>query len=238
MSCEIDYSQTPVTYVDIECFTQGVEIKNLSRRRAVSSLPIIFSGREDFYIETQDFGIVAQEDTLTPFSDKRGRILPAEVLDVGWQTFEEIQSYHSEDISTRNGAIEPLAIRSLLTSDNCERPGQRTIKGDIGFLSVNSRPSPVQEDWYDVLEQGSSGNAFIDSQDQFFGNPMTGYSGMSAPQPAPFRDSQTVKSVLYTGRYFREGSEFGDSRRSRGRGFTYDNCDVGTDSIAYGGLKR
>lgn len=238
MSSEIDYSQRPVTYVEIESFTQGVEIKDLARRRAVSSLPIIYSGRADLSIEQQDFGIVAQEEKLTAFSDKRGRISPDEMLEVGWRAAIETQSYHSEDVATSNGAIEPLSIRSLLTSNNVEIPGERTIKGDAGFLSVNGRPSPIQDDWYDVRERGRVGNAFFDAQDQFFGNPMTGFSGLSAPQSVPFDDVQAVKSVYYTGRYFRQGSEFGTTRKSRGRGFTYDNCDVGTDSIAYGGLKR
>jgi hypothetical protein len=237
-SSEIDYSQAPVTYAVIESFTQGVEIQNLARRRAVSTLPIIYTGNSDFSIEQQDFGIVAFEDQLTPFQDKRGRILPAEKLNIGWKSYEETQSYHSEDLSTANGLIEPLAIRSLLTSNNAEIPGERTIKGDVGLLSVNSRPSPIQEDWYDVRERGDSGNAFFDAQDQFSGVSVTGFSGGSAPQAVAFNDSQTVSSVHYTGRYFSPGGEFGSFRKTHGRGFTYDNSDVGTDSLAYGGLKR
>lgn len=235
---DIDYSQRPLTYRDVESFTQGVEIKNLNRRRAVSTLPIMYSGKGDLSIEKQDFGIVAEEPQLTPFSDKLGRLSAETALDLGRFAYTEVQSYHTEDISTFNGAIEPLSIRSQLTSTNAELPGERGVKADVGFLSVNNRPAPIQDDWIDVRERGRPGNAFFDAQDQFFGNPTTGYSGIYAPQPVPFDDQVSVKSVLYTGRYFREGSEFGKHRKSLGRGYTYDNCEVGTDSIAFGGLKR
>lgn len=239
MSSKIDYSQSPLSYRDVEAFTQGIEIRDLARRRAVSSLPIVYSGNGDLSIVKQDFGIVAEEESLLPFFDKRGRVPTADTLDLGWRTFKETQSYHTADISTANGAIEPLAIRSLLTSQEAELPGERTIKGDIGLLSVNSRPSPMQEDTYDVREAGRSGNAFFDSQDQFFGNPITGFSGVHESQPVAFDDAAvTVTSVEFTGRYFREGSEFGLYRKTHGRGHTYNNCVVGTDSIAYGGLKR
>lgn len=238
MSSEIDYSQQPVTYANIESYTQGIEIKDLARRRAVSTLPIVYSGRADLSIEVQDVGLVAQEEQFTAFSDKRGRMLPSEMLEIGWRAPLETQSYHTEDVSNTNGAIEPLAIRSLLTSNNGEMPGERTIKADIGLLSVNSKPSPVQEDWFDVRERGTPGNAFFDAQDQFFGRSTTGYAGLFAPQTVPFNDVHPVKSVHYTGRYFRSDNERGVNRKSRGRGFTYDNCEVGTDSIAYGGLKR
>lgn len=235
---KIDYSQAPVTYAEIESFTQGIEIQNLARRRAVSALPIVYSGNDDLSIVQQDFGIVANEDQLTPFQDKRGRILPAEILVMGWQTFEETQSYHTNDLVNTNGVLEPLAIRSLLTATNAEIACERTIKGDAGLLSVNSRPSIMQDDWYDVRERGMPGNAFFDAQDQVSNMSIVGFSGGSAPQPVPFDDAQKVKSVYYTGRYFLPGGEFGVSRKTYGRGFTYDNATVGTDSLAYGGLKR
>ena len=239
MMSEIDYSQRPLTYRDVETYTQGVEIRDLARRRAVSTLPVVYSGNSDLSIVKQDFGIESSEPLLTPFNDKRGRILPAEMLNLGWEKFEETQSYHTEDISTQNGAIEPLSIRSLLTSNNAEIPGERTIKGDIGLLSVNTRPSPIQEDTYDVRETGKPGNAFFDAQDQTLGSPILGFAGVHQAQYVPFDDlGSEVSSVYYTGKYFKEGSEFGDTRKTRGRGFTYDNCVVGTDSIAFGGLKR
>jgi hypothetical protein len=235
---DIDYSQRPLTYKDVESYTQGVEIKNLARRRAVSTLPIIYSGKGDLTIEQQDFGIVAEEPFLTPFTDKLGRITADIALDLGRNAFLETQSYHTEDVSTYNGAIEPLTIRGQLTSTASDIPGERTIKCDVGFLSTNSRPAPIQDDWIDVSEKGKSGNAFHDAQEQFADQALPGYSGMHQAQPVAFSDAVTVKSVYYTGRYFRENGEFGTSRKSLGRGFTYDNCDVGTDSIAFGGLKR
>ncbi len=235
---EIDYSQRPLTYRDVEAYTQGIEIKSLNRRRAVSSLPVITSGIGDLTVLQQDFGLVAQEPTFTPCVDRRGRIKPAEILSLGWIAYQETQSYHTEDLSTLNGAIEPLSIRSLLTSSTAELPGERTVKCDIGLLSVNGRPSQVQEDWYDVRDVGSADNAFFDSQDQTGFTPIPGFSGGHGPQPVPFDDVCDPIAIQVTGRFFREGSEFGRTRKSHGKGFTYDNSVVGTDSLAYGGLKR
>jgi hypothetical protein len=235
---EIDYSQRPLTYRDIEAYTQGLEIKDLARRRAVSTLPIIYSGKGDLTVVQQDFGIEAHEPTFTPYKDKRGRITPAESLDIGWRVYEETQSYHTEDLSTYNGAIEPLSLRSLLTSTNAEMPGERTIKGDIDLLSTNARPSQVQEDWYDVKDRGTPANAFFDSQDQMDGSPILGFAGGFGPQTVPFDDVSDPACIQVTGRFFREGSVFGRTRKSHGKGFTYDNSTVGTDSLAFGGLKR
>ncbi len=237
---EIDYSQRPLTYRDIESYTQGVEIRDLSRRRAVSNLPIIYSGAGDLSVVNQDFGIVAFEDAYTPFSDKRGRVLPQEVLDLGAKTFDETQSYHTDDLSTTNGLIEPLSIRETLTSTNANFPAVRGIKGDVDLLSINSKGSSVQTDTYEFAPESAPGNAFFDAQDQFDTLPIPGFSGIQQAQSSPFDDQglMVVKSVYYTGRYSREAGEFGTKKKALGRGFTYDNCKYGTDSIAFGGLTR
>jgi hypothetical protein len=237
---QIDYSQRPLTYRDVESYTQGVEIRDLARRRAVSNLPIIYSGLADLTVVQQDFGIVAVEDSYTPFKDRRGRVLPQEVLDLGPKAFTETQSYHSEDLSTENGLIEPLSIRETLTSTSANYPAARGIKGDVELLSINARGSAVQSDTYEFAPSSTPGNAFFDSQDQFDTLPVPGYSGIQQSQSAPFDDQglMSVKSVYYTGRYPREAGEFGTKKKALGRGFTYDNCKYGTDSIAFGGLTR
>lgn len=240
MAGEIDYSQAPLTYRDLEAFTQGVEIRDLSRRRAVSALPIIYSGKGDLTIIQQDVGQGAVEDVYVPFLDRRGRLHPSEILDLGFRAYDEVQSYHTNDLSTMNGVIEPLSIRDALTATQAELPMLRTIKGDVGLLSVNGKGSAIQSDTYEFAPIPSPANAFFDSQDVLATQPIPGFAGMSGPTPSPFNDytTQDVKSVYYTGRYPKEAGEFGTTRRAMGRGHTYDNCMYGTDSIAYGGLKR
>jgi len=235
---EIDYSQRPLTYRDVEAYTQGFEIRDLGKRRVVSTLPVMLSGTGDLTVLKQDFGLDAQEPTFSPYRDKRGRIAPAESLQMGWRTFDETQSYHAEDLSNFNGVIEPLAIRTLLTSVAPEMPGERTIKGDIDLLSLNGRPSQVQEDWYDIRDRGTVHNAFFDAQDQVGYTPVPGFSGGHGPQEVPFSDNTDPVCIVVTGRFFQEGSVFGRTRKTHGKGFTYDNSPIGTDSLAYGGLKR
>jgi hypothetical protein len=240
MAGEIDYSQTPLTYRDVESFTQGVEIRDLARRRAVSTLPIIYSGQGDLTIVRQDVGQGAAEDVYTPFHDRRGRVQPQEMLDLGFRAYDEVQSYHTNDLSTMNGVIEPLSIRDALTATQAELPMLRTIKGDVGLLSVNDKGSAIQSDTYEFAPIPTPGNAFYDAQDVLATYPIPGFAGMTGPAPSPFNDyeTQSVTSVYYTGRYPKEGGEFGTTRKALGRGHTYDNCMYGTDSIAYGGLKR
>lgn len=240
MAGEIDYSQAPLTYRDVESFTQGVEIRDLARRRAVSTLPIIYSGQGDLTITRQDVGQGATEDVYVPFVDRRGRLQPQEILDLGAKSYDEVQSYHTNDLSTMNGVIEPLSIRDALTATLAEFPMLRTIKGDVGLLSVNGKSSAIQSDTYEFSPIPAPANAFFDAQDVLATQPIPGFAGMSGPSPTPFDDyaTQSVKSVYYTGRYPREGGEFGTTRKALGRGHTYDNCMYGTDSIAYGGLKR
>ena len=240
MSQVIDYSQTPLTYRDVEAYTQGVEIRNLSRRRAVSTLPVIYGGQGELTIVQLNFGQGASESEYTPFRDRRGTLLPTEILDLGRKTFDEIQSYHTEDLTTFNGVIEPLSIRDALTSTHAELKSLRSIKGDIGLYSINGMGSIMQEETYEFAPNQAPGSAFYDSQDTFGTRGVPGYSGIESSQPSPFDDQHTqeVKSVYYTGRYPREAPEFGITRKAAGRGFTYDNCKYGTDSLAFGGLTR
>ncbi len=237
---EIDYSMTPVSYSDIESFTQGVEINDLSRRKFISALPVIRSSLDDFSVEGFVLGQGHSEDAYTPFFDRRGRMASYELLDNRYQTLSEVQSYKTEDDFTLNGVIEPLDIRTTLTYTPADFPGARTMKGDLELLSVNSRPSQFASNVYEIEQFNAVDDAFFDSQDVSIGKALPGFAGMRGRNVRPFNDesSQVTASIYNSGRYFRHGGEFGEARKSAGTGMTYDNARYGTDSLAFGGLLR
>ena len=149
---EIDYSMTPTSYERLESYTQGVEIRDLTRRKFVSALPVVCSSNTDFSVDGFTLGQGYQEPSYTPFSDRRGRMATYELLDNRYQTLAEVQSYKTEDGFTLNGVIEPLDIRTSLTYTPADFPGARMMKGDLELLSVNSRPSQFASNIYEVVQ--------------------------------------------------------------------------------------
>lgn len=237
---EIDYSMTPTSYERLESYTQGVEIRDLTRRKFVSALPVVCSSNTDFSVDGFTLGQGYQEPSYTPFSDRRGRMATYELLDNRYQTLAEVQSYKTEDGFTLNGVIEPLDIRTSLTYTPADFPGARMMKGDLELLSVNSRPSQFASNVYEVVQFNVVDDAFFDAQDVVLDKAVPGFAGMRGRNVRPFSDlsSRVSASIYDTGLYFRHGSEFGDTRKSAGTGMTYDNARYGTDSLAFGGLLR
>jgi hypothetical protein len=251
MSETIESFLRPSEYADFEKFTQGVEIKDLGKRVFNSNSPIITSGQLDFTITVIDIGQDAGAgSTRKPFNDRVGAQMPAGPFesfkdrlgvltpDVILDTNGGEGEIYATDPSLINGAIEPLPVKYTSNFNLAEVAPARGVRADCEALSVNSRPSALFVHIYEVGDVSSDDNAFFDAQDVVSGIPVPGYSGIFGADRTPFRDHETWPEGIVAGTFFRHGSEFGRSRKSAGTGFTYHNSRYGTDSVAFGGLKR
>ena len=223
-------------YADVEGYTQGVEIRDISKRRFISRLPVVTSGKDDFSLDT---GVVGQRgfyESYTPFLDKKGRLTAEEIVSNTMLYDRDAQSESSDFISD-SGVIDPLAVRYSPSFVSSEGLPARGVRGDMN-TSINRKPSPLISNVFDVTARTGVNNAFFDAQDVVLTIPIPGYSGTSDVEVTPFDDASVDAAGIVRDKFFRQGSEFGNTRKSAGTGFTYGNSRYGLDSVAFGGLTR
>jgi len=225
-----------MSYTDVEAYTQGVEIRDISRRRFISRLPVVSSGKDDLSLDT---GVVGQRgfyETYEPFLDKKGRLTAEEVVS-NPRLYDRDAQTDSSDFISDSGVIDPLAVRYSASFVSAEGLPARGVRGDLN-TSVNRKPSPLISNVFDVTARSGVNNAFFDAQDVVLSIPIPGYSGTSDIEVTPFDDASVDASGIVRDKFFRQGSEFGNTRKSAATGFTYSNSRYGLDSVAFGGLTR
>lgn len=236
---------------------QGIYARGRFERRG--ALPILGPEVDSFYVTGANFGHPKSFSDNTPFQDLSNFSVLNYINDVsGTQEYPAILgNVNIPDPSQMDGVIEPLTIRAKLAGTSVEAPH---VAHDIrGALQEGNEDYMFRVDR--VMQQYPTSHPtvvvpYIDSGETF-GTHLTtsvklpGYTSGLSRIVKPFSDEdRLVKSDVsstITGNDVLaalaamnpDQQDFiAQSHRSAGSGFTYDKTPTGTDSIAYGGLKK
>jgi hypothetical protein len=267
---------------DVDAYRQGISIRSFADYSCIlvptltpNGFPAKTSTRFNFSVEQTTFGIVelwedpGEDGTPAPFEDITGNFDAKTYLtDTGTQIYPVVLfSPVLRDPSTMNGVIEPLAIRTKLSTTNTEGPEvahdiRATLLPNEGaeivgmfaqignFIKFNS-PSKIAPfyDAQDVLMENSEGTYRLSAP------------GFNFPEPrsiAPFDESINLNTSTLT---VADGSlnaldltgldaKYGIYGKSSTTGFEYRSSTsvklrktgaqrvLGVDSIAFGGFKK
>ena len=150
-----------------------------------------------------------------------------------------------------DGVIEPLAIREVISNRSAETPFvAHKIRADILFGSTDPvYGSNMITQIMSITGSGvdfrhGSASPFIDAAESGLSNESItlfapGYNTDIQRKSAPFLDSKErfCKILVGTGS-IRDLGMVDEHHKSQAAGFDYVNNPLGTDSIAFGGLKR
>jgi len=146
-----------------------------------------------------------------------------------------------------DGVIEPLAIREVISNRSAETPFvAHKVRADIlgGSTHRANGADLITQILHISSSHRESSSPFIDAAESGLSNESItlfapGYNTDIQRKLPPFLDSkdQFCKILVGTGS-IRDIGMIDDHHKSQGAGFDYDNNPLGTDSIAFGGLKR
>lgn len=230
--------------IDISAFenlAQGASIKS-KIKRTESLLPHINSGNDDFSIDIN--GAASSYDKTTPFSEKETLTAEKFIKDPDQFGYPIVVGDHLPI----DGAIEPLVIRDVAMRESIEEPVSHRIRG---VLEGGNEDSNGGSDRISTLVPYKANNDFVafeDGIDVIGGIILQGvFSEPSDDKVYPFDDAEpdtrnlTSTAVIDEQLLSMTGSADDDFRdlnsRSATTGFIYSNKE-GTDSLAFGGLKR
>jgi len=153
-----------------------------------------------------------------------------------------------------NGVLEPLTIRRVADRTSIEHPYiAHSIWGSTGHEIDDERRSAFVTDYVPIVkDRGTSISPFLDSTDAIGTVELPGFINDEPRSLAPHLDGDdsSHKSAKLSTRpddvlrlAVEAMSEVGEDMVRRGfvistRGFEYDNNEEGTDSVAFGGLKK
>jgi len=157
-----------------------------------------------------------------------------------------------------DGAIEPLIIRKKIDHTSIEGPFfSHDIRASLGGLENSFRRSMVFVYGRDLDEPAEGTAPFLDSVEvfgatgSFGGVDLPGAFSTDFGKISPYVDylndrdkeytTNGVSSIISTVMILSASFEDADIRtydKMAPSGFVYDNCPIGIDSIAYGGLKK
>lgn len=243
----------------IDHLRQGVEITR-STHRYVSTLPLIGTGNENHEIELISFG-QSSEFTVDSKFEEVDRFNPVSfITNQDTLTFPVVLDNPSyEDPERMGGYIQPLTIaaRDLLTSTAEFEP--HDIRAHLSDGNENSFGTMnIITNIIDLHETQSFDDLYIDSAD-VMGN-ISGSISLMGFFPDKERTLSPFNETKFLSKTFISGTLTGtssydmitnimsmsadtstyiiDGFKTAGMGFTYDNMRYGTDSIAFGGLKK
>jgi hypothetical protein len=246
---------------EIDSLRQGVEIQNAKQRYA-GILPKFGSGEDNNELDILTIGQAKEFRPVVPFEEVNKFDPVVYITSSGSLNFPNILNNASLIDPERFGAfIEPLTIGArnelLLTSEF----DAHTVKGHlmggnedtfnkcdvISHIYAVNPPINIHDLYIDATSlMGSSSNGSI---------LLTGYFPESEKRVIPFNETKNLSKNVISGaidavnstainnallamtgastdEYITEGY------KSSGTGFTFGNSVYGTDSIAFGGLKR
>lgn len=241
--------------IDIDHLRQGVEIVT-DRQRFAGTLPKLETGDPEHQLELTVFG-QSSEFTANVLFEEIVRFDPVAFIENNETLIYPVvlDNVNYEDPELLGGFIQPLSIQSrdlLPASTEFEPHDIRALLMDGNesvFRNSNRIVSQV-----DRLEPSSSADLYIDASD-YMGDGLN-VVNLGGLFPEQERQLRPFNESAFLSRTFRSGSLAGDiatalismsndsdtyivdAYRSAGTGFTFDNSLYGTDSIAFGGLKR
>ena len=251
------------TYSEVsDALLDGSSIKTIaqfSKKTAFTSVQDYGAdGTVSHDIKQMTFGQIEDGSlSLTPFSDKLGRVSPVSYLDQSPPTF--LNTYlgvvavdngsfndmpivdNGVDPGFRDGRIDVLGTLDSIPYISVE--GDQIAKGVRGStLSMSDRGDVAISQTYSLINPGRE-TPYFDSSE--FGL-TTGDFVLSRPgliNDAPGINGAFVESLgeRVDSFYFLTDRDYGlipSGSRSAGAGFTYGNSEPGTDSVAFGGFKR
>lgn len=241
----------------INQFRQGVNAFGPFNRR--SSLPILAPESDTAVMTTIVFGQPKTFNENNPFEDL-SKFNPVDFINdtSGDQLFPSFfGNVNLRDPDQMNGVIEPFNIRSKVSLTSIDFPYEsHDIRGTfmVGNIDRNLAVEQVFQGY--PIDRAKIIVPFIDS-DEYMGSG----SMLSVRIPGIFSDDKTI-IYQFEDQDAEEGSKLGilisgssiigalnemnpatedilaNDHRSAGAGFTYTNNAAGTDSIAFGGLKK
>lgn len=235
---------------------QGIYMRRYDRKIV---LPVLGPEIDSYYLTSSWFGQPKSFSDNTAFHDISNFSAVGYLNDVNnVEYFPSILgNVNLVDPFQMDGVIEPLTIRSAIAGTSIDVPFEaKSTWGSIeeGNIDYTRRSDRIFQ-YYDV-KIPSIVSPFIDSG-EYFGTHLTG----SVILPGEFSSnrkiirpfSDTDKSAVYDITASINSADIANAIRamlssqdeflprdvrSSGAGFTYDNTPMGTDSLAFGGLKR
>lgn len=222
---------------------QGVSVKSLLNRRA-SILPLIGAGNSDFSMDCLNFASSEATDPGVPFTD-RAKVSAKPYLQDPTQFGSNIVV---GDYLPLDGAIEPLTIRDAAAFTSIEDPISHRARGTI--MGGNEDPilgSDMLSSFFPYAKN-SDFVPFLDSADAIGTTQILGLISDPADDKIIAYDDSildtrflSTNSNINVALLSMTGSSDDDFRplnsKSATSGFVYGNKE-GTDSLAFGGLKK
>ena len=243
----------------IDQYRQGISIRSMADS-SLSMLPVITFGIVELWESPGEDG------TIAPFDDIVGKFTAVSFLnDPGTQVYPaNIVSPVLRDPATMNGIIEPLAIRTKLSNTSTDGPIvahdiRASLFPDSG-LGIFSKSSEISG--FISLSNSDVIAPFLDSQESLIGNASfriatPGFDYPEQKNMPPYDDSVVINTTTLaefvtqrTLGIFNLNERVGVYVKSATAGFVYRNYESvkakktgaqktnGTDSIAFGGLKK
>jgi len=247
---------TGSNYLQVRQFYQGV---NSSKRVARGSLPVLGPELDGSFLSQSAFGQPKTYSDNLGFQDLADYDPVSYINDVnGDQMFPAILgNLNIRDPESLDGIIEPLTIRSKASRNSIDHPYEaHDVFGTLmsGNEDTFKRTSIVNQ--FFEIEIPDTIVPFVDS-DEYMGDTITaavkipGIVSSNTAILSPFDEQNEIEydklGVTLTG--IDLIGAIGDMKpqtddllpndhRSAGAGSTYNNNVAGTDSIAFGGLKK
>jgi hypothetical protein len=214
------------------------------------------------YGQPKLFNDPGPDGTAAPFEDIVGRFSGKDYLqDEGTQIYPSIlENPTLRDPGQMDGVIEPLAIRGTISNFSLGQPYvAHTVKGALmsGFRDHSNKGAEVISQ-IQYFSEPSRVDFFEDNSERLLGDVMApGFISETEPPIVPFEDSQIATnpsaSFSFLSGAYRDRGELGTTYRSTASGIIFNPSNVGntgntagristtvlgTDSIAFGGLKK
>lgn len=246
---------------DYNQFRQGIYARGPFERRG--TLPILGPEIDGFYISGSSFGQPKTFSNETKFDDLTKPDAVSFISDVArGNRYPDFNT--NVDLSTpsqMDGTLEPLTIRKLIARTSVYTPVEaHTVKGHIQEGNESLRGTDAIHQYYEVTYPARSITfpSYVDGQRELL--PVSGSNYITAADTTTVKNSTSITpfdesvndrtdmlGVTLTGNEIKDAllqmdpnsdSFIPQDCKSSGAGFTYVNSTAGTDSIAFGGLKR
>lgn len=239
----------------IDPYTQGVEITRESQY--VAGLAKIWSGEPGHRLLKAGFGMernffpdpkFAEMDLFDPVRYLRAQ----EVESPLWYniiTYPIVTGDNDQmENFNFNGIIEPLTIRPVVSFSSIETPFEsHSVRGSYSGGNLNQLGGSDQVLTVDYFEPTQQAIGYLDMVDMFEGRPLNGFFRHEFTTILPYNDARLSRNILKqepsdmvavlslmtgsTDNYIKH------NQRSNTAGWSYDgNTNIGTDSLAFGGM--
>lgn len=238
-------------------FRQGIYARGSFNRR--SALPVLGPEIDSYSVKPSVFGQPKTFTDESAFQDLAD-IDPVDYIndENNRQTFPAILGNSNvRDPYQMDGVLEPLTIRSKATFTSIDFPFEaHDVKGQVMGGATDSTGRTTQISQQSPISQSFRVVPFVDSGEEIGPHPSSsiripGNISSINVTVTPFSDQDVISSLKYS--VTLTGDEIirnimsmdpddediiSKDHRSSGAGFTYVNCSPGTDSLAFGGLKK